>query len=342
MSRKKKNTTDDPTLPIVQDPAVKPPLPLPEEKKFIPVIVPFWSFSWREVVVDAGMIVFSILFSKSVAGNGNIVDSVSPIALLLIFCGVVFFMPMYLAYLHPFYKAYYGEAIGKAVKVVFWCIVGVMLIFLLVIIFHTGGDLDNRDPVADHFMMFGMFILVLGPMTSLGGNIMGEDALKNQKSTDGVMMASIFIGLAIGIAAMIWMMFVKDPQQMSGLWGFLYVSSGLFVAAFVCVIVIGIGMAIQKLIEKMHLQTAGQQLFSTLLPFLIAIMLIFWNEAGIGMMREGLNTDVHPGAIIPLLFVTGYIPFRVVLMCAPPIRGINLIIGIAGIVYFLLSSAGVL
>jgi hypothetical protein len=350
MSRKRKHRWQYPSSHELHEP-VSGPVPHTQSipgRKFIPQVVPFWSFNWREILVDLGMIIFSITFSKFAIRNGNIVDSVSPITLLLIFSGVVFFMPMFLAYIHAFYKAYYGEDVGKVVKWLFMAIVFVMLIFLLVVIFHVGGEngIADREPVKEHFMMFGMFMLVLGPMTSLGGMTMGEDAVKNGKSTDGVMMTSSFIGLTLGIAFMIWMFFTKDPQQVNGIFGFLYIMGGLLAAALVCVIVIGIGMGIQKLIEKMGMQKEAQILFSTLLPFLIVILLIFWNEVGIGMMRHGLQIDPHhpqnSGAIIPLLFITGYIPFRVVLLFAPPVRGINLVVGIAGIIYFLLSSIGLL
>jgi hypothetical protein len=106
-------------------------------------------------------------------------------------------------------------------------------------------------------------------------------------------------------------------------------------------IFIGIMMGLKNLLEKARLWRPLVHVFETVFPFAIVTVLMLWNEIGMNLVGtwfglEAGETSVH--TLIFTLTLTGFVPFRLVLMFAPPPRAVNILIGLAAFAWFVFAT----
>ncbi len=298
----------------------------------------FWKISYSELLADAGIIAFAFYFSQFFFKENNILTIIKPWQLIGLYAVVALTLPWYLGYLYAHWNKYYKKIVNKIVKWFFIAIVLASLVYLMVLAMSVPwDDLHKTDKITENFAMFAMFLLVLGPMMCIPGFMAGEaDCEQPEKDGSDIndpSVTSVMMIVVLAIGFMIWWANADYTQKHS--WLILPIYIGACVAA---VIVFGIYYALLSLLKKMGIYKILTRFAQYLFPLFIVTVLILWNEIG---MRLLLSSDKNAyasisfGRLIFLITVSGFIPFRLIMILTPPLRLINLLIGVLAFVLYL-------
>ncbi len=291
----------------------------------------FWKISISELLADAGIIAYAFYFSQYFFKENNILGIIKPWQLMGLYAMVALTLPWYLGYLYARWDIFYQKIITKIVKWFFIAIALAVLVYLMVMALDVPWDnLGKTDKLTENFAMFLTFLLVLGPMMSIPGFIAGQNDCENPKkesndvndpSVTGVMM---MIVLAIGL--LVW--WANSDFTHNHSWMIIVVYLGSCVAA---VIVFGVFWAFLTLLKKLGVYKPLANFFQSFFPLFIVSILILWNEIGMRLIMTSTGSDyakISFGKLFFIVTVSGFIPFRLIMILTPPIRLINLLIGI--------------
>lgn len=298
----------------------------------------FWKIDWRALPADLAFILFGIVLSHDYFSYHYFFTEISPKKLLALYLVVVVTICWYMGFVFARYNVYYNTTINKLARWIL-TIAGLTLLgYLLAIILPIFDEQAVQDASVEHFGMFAIFMLVLGPLFGLGGYLTARRAiqfeatgkLQEKDFGDGESLYVILIFLFVAVAALVYGTQTDFVQHSSvqGLWIALVFIGAVIVGA----IAIGILMGIKKLLVKIGLYYRLAFIFETVFPFIIISSLIFWNE----MQRHYLS-GLSPAGYLGVLFFTGILPFRILLIFNPPLRIFNLIIGTGSFLFFMWS-----
>ena len=296
----------------------------------------FWKIDWKALPVDFAFILFGIILSRGYFSNYFFTE-ISPTKLLALYLFVVIAVSWYMGFILGRYTIYYNETLNKMARWILG-IAGITLLGYLMAIIITMVDDRNQvvDKSAEHFGMFATFMLVIGPLFGIGGYMTAQRAIKFEatgileKEDDGEMMYVGLICMLVSVAFLVYVSQLNFVQQSSAsfIW-FIFIFIGAALAGVVAFLIM---KAIKWFLVLIGLYYRLAFIFETAFPFVIISALIFWNE----MQRHYLS-GLSPTTFLGVLFFTGILPFRMMLVFNPPLRAINLLIGIASFAFYIWS-----
>lgn len=303
-----------------------------------------YQFSIPDLLADIALFAFSFLLSKSLFTNNGFFFQLQPWQILLMFCIITLTLPWYFGYIYVWCKAYYSKIVLKISLIVFIAITLTILIRLMTLVISVGpheGETDFEG-IDGFTAFFASFLLILGPMMSLAGSMSAQDRLtnpnQNTSSFDSDKFMSgigAFLILIMGIAYMVFFIGLF-PKEYSGIGVVVSFIGGPLAG----VITMGLLFALITLIDKIGLYkylVKGALIF---FPLFITSTLVFWS--GVSMYyfnRDFGNLQHSPMAYFLLcFFITGLIPFRIVMIFRPPLNILNMIFGIISLLFFMYNT----
>jgi hypothetical protein len=206
------------------------------------------------------------------------------------------------------------------------------------------GEEQALEHNVNGFMaIFGVFLLVLGPMMCIGGasaaaaereRAEGKDAEFDMY--DATPTGALFM-IVLAIAYMIY--FIGLFPEDSGGWVVVVAYLG---GPFAAVITYGLFLGLLYLLNKIGIYKYLTLLAKNTFPFFITTILVFWSGVALQFMKQDFATPychLSWGAIIFSVCVSGLIPFRIISMLNPPLKITNIIIGISTLIYFFWKMA---
>jgi hypothetical protein len=311
-----------------------------ESENEIPVHLPaynrdyFWKVDWKILPTDMMFILFGIALSNGYFEHSGIIHSLSPKAVLGLYALVVIAVCWYIGYMLARYKSYYPSAIYKIVGIIF-SLAGITLLgYLLALTNPLILDEGNSDKSGSTLGMMATFLLVLGPFVGFGGFMTGGEVIKAEakgKSYAGgsdEMYYGVIFSLMLACAFLVKCCMSDFVQQskIEIIW-FVLIFLG---AGIIGALGIGFLMMVKWVLNKIGLYYRLAFILESVFPCVIISALIFWNE-----IQNQFMGDLSAHAKLGILIITGVIPFRVILIFNPPLRGINLLIGGASFLFFL-------
>ena len=295
----------------------------------------FWKMDWKGLPVDCALIIFGIIFSNGYFSN-RFFTEIAPGKLLVIFLFVVIAVSWYMGFILARYQVYYSRKINIMARWVFG-ITGITLLGYLMAATFPLLNTPDSDKTGTSLAMFATFFLVLGPFFGIGGWMTGDRILKmesdekpkNNELGADEMFYVVMVAILTSIAFLIRTSQCDFVQQSS--WSFFWFILIFIGAAFAGVFAIGILMAIKWMLVKIGIYYRLAFIFETSFPLFIISSLIFWNE----IQRHYLS-GINPTEYLGILFFTGILPFRFLLIFNPPLRMINLLIGIASFIFYII------
>jgi len=298
----------------------------------------FWRINVSELIADAGLILFSIFFSRYCFRDVDILHSLRPWQFMSIYAIVVLTLPWYLGYIYAFFEEYYGKVMMRIILITFIIIVLVVLIYMIRIMFslHWMDDDAKPDQMENIMGMFSLFLLVLGPMMCIGGFVAGKDdsePAKKASDNDASPTAALMI-IVLAIAFLVW--WSSYPAVQNHGWLEILIFFG---SSFAAVIVFGIYLAIVTFLKKMGVYAYLSKFAATMFPVFIVCILVLWSDIDQHFIMEdfGNGGQMSLKYAILTLSIAGFIPFRLIMLFQPPLRFINMAIGIGAFLFYMYS-----
>ena len=279
--------------------------------------------------MDMMLIVYSVFFSKLLYANSSNVFSTSPVYMYIFFILLCMFMPWYMGIIYARYRILYGVIAA----VIPFLVMILVMIFLVSFLFAFNEQTLQQIEITrkakavyiasallmSFYMVRAFYVGYKTEKDMLQGNsfdIENEEYLR-----------LFFFSFGISVSFIVAMIFfaqkieVHDHSVLSNVGIMLLILAGGLVTAWLAI----------KMLTRLQ----------TYFPIFIIALLICWNGIIECMLVELMKlTNTGPDRTILVIFLTmmGVIPFRIVLLFSPPLRGINLLIGIIAMtcyIYFL-------
>lgn len=320
---------------------------IPESKKTeIPKLEPFvkeifYGFNFNSLLIDAILITFSFIVSDQFFAPGGMFDGFKTWQILALYCAVLVMLPYFLGYIYVRNSAYFSKPAMRLQQWIF-IIITLMVIVNLIRLVLNIEDVENlKNDENAFFAVFGMFMIVLGPMMSMVGVFQAEEEFSRGEESIEEFNANHFAGkgamfiLILAIGFMVYFIGFFDKEN-SG-WGAVL---SMFLGPLAAVIVMGIFMAILTFLSKIGIYKYLVVFTKNLSPFMIIIILVFWSGVTMHFMYRDFsnaNGQVPKTAVLLSVILSGLVPFRLIMMFSPPWRLSNILIGIAAMTWFFYS-----
>jgi hypothetical protein len=312
---------------------------IPELNPFDKTI--FYNISFRELLVDALIVVFSFFISDEFFSARGIFETAKPWQILAMYCGVVLTLPYYFGYLYVHNSAYYSKPVMKFFLWLFIIMTVMALVNMMRLMYSIGDVQDLKNDESGFFAVFATFLLVIGPMMCIGGSATAYAEFSKQKEEDikfNMEKNPTTVALGILVLAIAFMIYFIGlfPQKYSGLAAVLGMFAGPLAAVIVLVIMVGIFNLLSKIGIYRYLVIFAKNSF----PLFIVAVLVFWSGVSIHFMKtdfEGTSGHLSWSAILFSVVISGLLPFRIISMLNPPWRISNIIIGTLTLTWFLYS-----
>jgi hypothetical protein len=344
---KKPKKTAEVNAPILEAAEIKTALPkeIPHLEAYVKEV--FYSFNYQSLIIDGLFILFSFLISGQFFSEGGLFDSLKKWQILAMYCAVAITMPYYLGYIYSRNSAYFSKSALKLQLWIFIIITLVVLINLMRLVFELGDVENVGNDENGFFAVFAVFMLVLGPMTSIAGSMQAyseytdepEDDTKFNLESDRYGALAAFAILILAVAFMIY--FIGLFGSKIGGWAAVL---SMFGGCFAAVIVLGIFMSVMKFLSKIGVYKYIAITAKKSFPFFIVAILVFWSGVNLHFMHADFANSsgkVPAGAVFWTVISSGLIPFRLVMMFSPPWRLSNILLGLASMIWFFYSIAKV-
>jgi hypothetical protein len=239
--------------------------------------------------------------------------------------------------------------IGKMYNVDFidsskWVRKCVLIILFATLFFAYGTLLKLVLPEKDHAGSYGKFIMVAATLFLIMGPMAGLAFTgKNRPRVEGASTQMILFLMTAGMLPLFFMFMAGE--ELFGNTGFilsLLIIMGLVVGDVVLIILLYLGYSKSK---KMLIRAGAYDSFLSILrlltPFCVSFLLVFFYINSDRLFMSGMGT----GGVGPILLViffylaSGVLPLRIMMMLAPPVRPINILIGLASAVSMVLVVA---
>lgn len=323
---------------LENEPKVEVP-PIPKLKPFVRET--FFGFSIQALLIDLLFIAFSFLISDEFFSNEGLFDKLKTWQILAMYCAVVCMMPYHLGYVYVRNSAYFSKPAMKVQLWIFILITAMTLVNLIRLVIGID-DIENiKNDVTGFFAVFSMFMLVLGPMMSIGGAMQARDEFSNSKedfekfNSDSFGTMGAFMIMILAIAFMVYFIGLF-PQEHSG-WAAV---AGMFLGPLAAVIVMAFYMGFLTLLSKIGVYKYLRLFSINAFPFLIIAVLVFWSGVTIHFMYSDFGNAHGKVPLLAVIFsvvISGLLPFRLIMMFKPPWQLSNMIIGFATLAWFLYS-----
>ncbi|MFL5765019.1 MAG: hypothetical protein ACJ77K_13830 [Bacteroidia bacterium] len=289
----------------------------------------FWKYSKAELIMDIVLILYSVFFSRFIYANAGLIYSSSPAAIYVCMILIAMFLPWYMGTVLARYRYTYGIIISFLP----FLVMGLTIFMLCTILFSYNdssfeylGIIQKAKPLSFACVIMLLFYI----LRSFYIGFKSEKDMMKGNSFDvenEEYLRFFFLSFSLSgafIFCMVW--FARETGEAS----FRDTNS---VPVIITALLIALGVAYLATKFLKHLQNY--------FPVLIITLLLCWScflETGFIYLMNLSIGHVDKDVLIVLLVFTGVIPFRFVLLFSPPLRGINLLTGIAAMIcyfYFL-------
>jgi hypothetical protein len=297
-------------------------------------------------IVDALVLSFVFFISKRIFGDQEILQTIPPRLNLGLYFIIVLTLPWHLGYLCSKFNAYYGETVKIIVIIIF----SIVVFFTLLNIFPLFEKIELTDGKKGNAWTelmgkFSMLLLFVGPAIGYAGLKSGmEDfAPTIPKDTIGIVKPGFKFELkayfVISVAFFIGLgMFFLDKFSFAenNLSKIIVILISLVLGFFVMLFLLIIKIKIAQLKKYKPFVLFAKTFF----PALIVLAMMFWNQNNLAMYNEILNANHLRYSGTPyfiMLLITGYIPYRIILLFTPPLNLINISLGIITLAIYIHS-----
>jgi hypothetical protein len=326
----------------------------PEKESLAPREIPrlepyvkevFYNFNLHALGIDIILIAFSFIVSDQFFAPGGAFDGLKTWQILALYCAVLVMLPYFLGYIYVRNSAYFSKDIMKVQRGVFIIITFMVIVNLIRLVLNIEDFEDLKNDENSFFALFGMFMIVLGPMMCIVGAMQAEAEFTKSKediekfnSEDVAEKGAMFV-LIMAIGFMIY--FIGFFSKEDSGWGVIVC---MLLGPLAAVIVYGIFLAILTLLSWMGFYKYLVIFSRNLSPFVIITILVFWSGVTLHFMHRDFASADGKVPLVAVLFsviLSGLIPFRLIMMFNPPWRLSNILIGTASLIWFFYSIAKV-
>lgn len=291
-------------------------------------------------MADLLLIIFSFFTSEELFSLNGLFYQVKPWHVLAMYSIVTLTIPWYLGYIFARNKPYYSKIFMKITLWLFIVMVLMILVNLMRLVFQLDAIEEQFKNDINGFMAaFALFLLIIGPMMCISGAVTGQEELEEiinpgkKKTFEKNNVMTVFIILIISIAVMLYIfgVFPKD-------YGILAVFCGFFGGPLVAIVTYGLFLGLIKLLNNIGIYPYLKMIAQNSFPFFIIAVLVFWSGMAIYFMQRDFGNgygQLSMGGMLFSVFVSGLIPFRILMMFNAPLRVTNIVIGILSLAYFL-------
>jgi hypothetical protein len=295
----------------------------------------FWKFDWKLFLWDIPFILFAIISSRYVLTEENLFQNLSRTYLAALLQVMALLLSWYVGFVYIRYTVS-GNRLLLVVLKMFFLYLGMLLYGMTVAAVTPFLKLDDQTTAQVILIAFSFLNLFFIPAAFYGGTLTGKKALLIENADDEKYYARWLTFFSILI---LWTYAFRIPVNPD---------SGNFFQWIIFILMIlippAIGITVYQLIrfirrrlEKWKLFERGEALLHIVLPLIISTLLIVFNTTSEHMVHLFQNdfSGMSSTTVFELLCIFGVIPIRLYLMMSPPVRGINLIISILALVFYI-------
>ena len=215
MSKRKHKKPQTPVVSAVEAAEVKATEPKKNTVKAIPKLEPyvkevFYSFNIQTLIIDIILIAFSFVVSDQFFAPGGMFDGLKTWQILALYCAVLVMLPYFFGYIYVRNSAYFSKGAMKLQKWIFIIITFMIIVNLIRLVLSIEDVEDLKNDENAFFAVFGMFMIILGPMMSMVGAFQaeaefsrGEENIEEFNSTSFAEKGAMFI-LILAIGFMVY------------------------------------------------------------------------------------------------------------------------------------------
>jgi len=281
-----------------------------------------------ELSYDCALLVFPVLLGRIY--DPLIRKSVSGIPLIWIFLLVsVYFIPLLIGRMYHNIFCNSAPFIKKTVIAILFTVTIFAYGNLLYVVISSGNGETTR----------GMFVTIAGLILIISGSLEGlafqDDGNTDESRGDDKNTAMpVQIIMFLCTAGILWMFYML--MSLSGIFGDINSILLFLIALVFCVadiilvmVLITVFAGIRNLFIRAGVYNSVQAVQRFMIPFSVSFILVFFN---IYADRLFIGDGVHgAGSIIKVAafyIFTGILPLRIILMLEPPVKPVNIIMGI--------------
>jgi hypothetical protein len=289
----------------------------------------------NEIAFDLLLITFSLinfffienLFDSILGGSGFVIITHSLIFLLV---------PMLLGVYTARLESKYDGGFMRFIKVLIWLYYIIIAISLLVSsLGHLTQYATEEAAGSEVFGLIFIFVfMIIGPIC--GGLIKNrEKALLSGEEPYGNNVAAMVIVIMATLAVMLFLMNIEFILSIVPFESMaLNVTLGIIL--FIAIVTVSIILAFKwepffKTAKVKGLLHMGR---SFIVPLIVATIFFFLFQMEMNILNtmERVDNECGFGCKMFIMVVTGMIPFRIIMLMAPPFRWLNLITGVTALI----------
>ena len=289
----------------------------------------FWHFNKAELIMDIILILYAVFFSRFLYANTDIYLASSPSVIFVCLVLLAMFLPWYMGVIYARYR--YGYGIIAAFIPLAIMIFALFILASILFAFNEQAiayfEITRK---AKPIYLVCVILLLLYIARSFYIGFRTEKEMMKGNSFDSEneeYMRFFFLSFSLSAAFVFCLIYFarEIPEEMYSQYNSIVVVIAAFATA------IATAFIATKLLKRL------QNYF----PVFIISLFLCWTsllECSFIEAMKLVNLEVDKFVLIFLLTFTGVIPFRIVLLFAPPLRAVNLAIGIIALIcyfYFL-------
>jgi len=287
----------------------------------------------NELAYDAALILFPLLLEYYFDRIAAFRPCGVPFIQISLACAI-YFLPLLIG---KMYAIDFGESPAR----VRTC---VLIILFVTLFFAYGNLLYLIIPVADQAGPHDRFIMVTATVFLVMGPIAGLMFTgKNAPRVEGASTQMIVFLMTMGMLPLFFM-FISGEEVFgnTGVLLSLLIIAGLAVADVLLIILLYLGYSkCKQMLIRAGAYDTCISMVRLLTPFCVSFLLVvfFINSSRLFMAGRGAG---GPGPILLVILfyvVSGVLPLRIMLMLTPPVRPINIFIGVASVLSMVLVVA---
>lgn len=285
----------------------------------------FWSFNKAELIMDIILILYAVFFSRFLYANSDAYLASSPSVIFVCLSLLAMFLPWYMGVIYARYRYTYGVIIAFIPLLIM-----LFSLFILASILFSFNEqaiayLQIFQKARSLFLVCAILLLLYIARSFYIGFKTEKDMMKGNSfdSENEEHLRFFFLSFCLSAAFVFCLIYFarEVPEEMHSEYNSVFVILTAFASAIV------LAFLGAKLLKRL------QNYFPV---FIISLFLCWTSLLECSFIELMKYVDAYDKSVLIILLIfTGVIPFRIVLLFAPPLKAINLAIGIiAMICYF--------
>lgn len=275
----------------------------------------------NEAAYDSALLIFPFFLGRiyNTAMKSAVFGIPFPMLFLL---ATIYFLPVMIGKMYNIEYRNSPKSVKKA------------LIFIIVsgTIFAYGSLLNMTITGVALGETMKSFVFLSGTVFLIMGPIAGIVTAPESVTGDELPVQMIIFLFTLGILPLFFML-VSGQEifgDVNGLLVFLIIIGLMIGDTLFIVLLYGLFILIRRLLVKLGVLDGVRFITRLLIPFCISFILVFFNIYGDRVILGGVGVR-GPGSVLLIIFfyvITGIIPLRILLMLSPPVRPVNVLLGV--------------